>query len=135
VKENLTRCIVTERDSAVEAWQCFRLLEVTMVRRVQPKSLFGVVGSAVLGATLAMTACGGDGDDGDDDTTNGGSSSGGSSTAGNGSTASATGGTQSASGGTSGGTQSATGGAPSGGGVAGRQFLPNLRKNTAPSAN
>jgi hypothetical protein len=131
---------VTERDSAIEAWQCGDSLEVTMVRRVQPKSLFGVVGSAVLGATLAMTACGGDGDDGDDDDTNGGSSSGGSSTAGNGSVPAASGGTQSASGGTqsaSGGTQSATGGtAPSGGGVAGgQQFLPNLRKNTAPSAN
>ena len=104
-----------------------------MVRRVQPKSLFGVVGSTVLGITLVMTACGGDGDDGDDGDDGGGgggtTSTGGSSTAGNGSMP-ATGGVQN-----TGGTQS-TGGAPSGGGVAGRQaFLPNLRKNTAPSAN
>jgi hypothetical protein len=117
------------------------LSEVTMVRRVQPKSLFGVVGSAVLGVTLVMTACGGDGDDdGGDDNGGGGTNSGGTSTAGNGSAtatggAGPTGGSASTSGGTNtGGTSTA--GAPSGGGVAGRQqFLPNLRKNTAPSAN
>jgi len=87
-----------------------------MNRSVRSKSLVSILGSLVFGATLAVSACGGD--DGDD----GGDSSNGGSTA-NGGTAS--GGT--ANGGTSnGGTSSA--------GTAGGQGLTSLRKNTAPSA-
>jgi hypothetical protein len=114
----------------------FRNLEVSMKRPVKPRSWFGILGSVALSVTLAMTACGGDGDDGDDGS---GGGNGGNTTAGNGGTAPATsGGTQAAGGtqaGSTGGTSSSTGGVPSSGGVAGRQQLPNLRKNTAPSAN
>jgi len=100
----------------------------------QPKSWFGVLGSVVLGVTFAMTACGGDdGDDGDDGGGGGGSagaSNGGTSTAGA-PAMNTTGGNASSVGGTS----SSAGGIPSSGGVAGRQQFPNLRRNTAPSAN
>jgi hypothetical protein len=80
-----------------------------MERTVRPKAWVSILGIALLGATLAMTACGDDGDDGDDGAggTNGG-------------------GTTSSGGTTSGGTTSA-------GGTAGQQ-LQSLRKNQAPSA-
>jgi hypothetical protein len=108
-----------------------------MKRPVKSKSWFGILGSLALGVTLAMTACGGDGDDGDD----GDGSTGGNTTAGGGTGPATQGGTQAAGStgstqaGSTGGRSGATGGVPSGGGVAGRQQLPNLRKNTAPSAN
>ena len=113
------------------------------MKTVQPKSWFGLLGSVALGVTFAMTAC--SGDDGDDDgaggASNGGASNGGASNGGT-TTAGAPaniGGVSSSTGGISqigtGGTSSSAGGIPSSGGVAGRQAFPNLRKNTAPSAN
>lgn len=126
-----------------------------MTQSVKPKSWFGIVGSIALSVALAMTACGGDDGDDDDGGSGGGSGgnggnggNGGTSTAGapatmggtqsasTGGTASSTGGTASSTGGTASGTGgTATAGRPGAGGVAGRQQYPNLRKNTAPSAN
>jgi hypothetical protein len=75
-----------------------------MTRTVRPKTMVSILGTAALGVTLAMTACGGD-DDGD-----GGDSSNGGTTA---------------SGGTSNGGTTSAGGS---------QGLANQRKNTAPTA-
>jgi len=91
-----------------------------MARSVRPKALVSILGTAVLGVTLAMTACGGD--DGDDGGTGGGGGT------------SGTGGTPGSGGTASGGT--ASGGTANGGtssaGTAGQQ-LQDLRKNHAPS--
>ena len=91
-------------DSGVQAWQL-----CAMVRTVRPKALVSILGTAALGVTLAMTACGGD--DGDD----GGTGGGGGATSGGGT--SGTGGTPS------------VGGTTSAGGTLGQQ-LQNLRKIT-----